>query len=125
MDYSGVLIKFSEKHMTAFFETEDETFPVKMVFVVCDLCNGKGKHVNPSIDAHGLSREDFDEDPDFAEDYFSGVYDVPCAQCHGRRVHAVPDEDNNPKELLEKIAEHEKDLRDMYAEMAAERRNGA
>ena len=125
MDYSGILKDFNQKTMTAQFESGDETFTVKMVFEVCDLCDGKGTHVNPSIDAHGISREEFDEDPDFEEDYFSGVYDVPCNKCRGARVFAVADEDNNPKELIEKIAEHEKDLRDMYAEMAAERRNGA
>ena len=55
-------------------------------FAVCPTCEGKGSHVNPSIDAHGLSSEDFAEDPDFAEDYFSGAYDVPCAECGGQRV---------------------------------------
>jgi hypothetical protein len=46
--------------------------------------------VNPSIDSHGLSREDFDQDPDFEEDYFSGVYDVPCYVCSGARVVKAP-----------------------------------
>jgi hypothetical protein len=62
---------------------------VPAYFIVCGTCDGKGSHVNPSIDSHGLSREDFDEDPDFAESYFAGHYDVPCHECHGRRV--VPD----------------------------------
>lgn len=53
---------------------------------VCGLCEGKGKHVDPSIDAHGLSSEDFDADPDFAESYFSGAYDVQCYRCDGQRV---------------------------------------
>jgi hypothetical protein len=53
-------------------------------WVVCPRCNGEGTHVNPSIDAGGLSSEDFYEDPDFAEDYMSGVYDVPCSGCGGR-----------------------------------------
>lgn len=55
-------------------------------FVVCGRCDGKGAHVNPSIDGNGLTREDFDEDPDFAESYFAGDYDVTCDTCHGERV---------------------------------------
>ena len=64
---------------------------VPAVYVVCGLCDGRGQHVNPSIDAHGLTAEDFDMDPDFAEDYRSGAYDMVCAQCDGRRVELVPD----------------------------------
>jgi RecJ-like exonuclease len=60
-------------------------------WVICDRCRGHGKHVNPNIDGHGLSREDFDEDPDFAEDYFSGVYDVACHECRGAGKVKVPD----------------------------------
>lgn len=55
-------------------------------FAVCSTCRGKGTHVNPSIDAHGITREEFDDDPGFREDYFSGVYDVQCYECHGQRV---------------------------------------
>lgn len=55
-------------------------------YQVCPVCNGEGKTVNPSIDAHGLTAEDFYEDPDFAEDYKSGVYDIVCNGCHGQRV---------------------------------------
>jgi len=63
-------------------------------FEVCDTCRGKGSHVNPSIDGNGLTAEDFAEDPDFREDYFSGVYDVACYQCKGLRVVAVIDYDH-------------------------------
>lgn len=51
---------------------------------VCPGCNGEGKHVNAAIDCSGLSAEDFDQAPDFAEDYFSGRYDVTCTTCGGR-----------------------------------------
>lgn len=59
---------------------------------VCGRCYGEGKHVNPNIDSHGISREEFDEDPDFKEAYFSGVYDVTCHECNGLRVVDVVDE---------------------------------
>jgi hypothetical protein len=55
-------------------------------WLVCPVCRGNGETVNPNIDCNGLTREDFDEDPDFAEDYRSGVYDITCAACHGARV---------------------------------------
>jgi hypothetical protein len=55
-------------------------------WLICPVCDGEGKTVNPDIDANGLTREDFDEDPDFAEDYRSGLYDITCAACNGQRV---------------------------------------
>jgi hypothetical protein len=55
-------------------------------WIVCPVCRGEGKVVNPSIDCNGLSASDFREDPDFAEAYWSGDYDVACAGCRGERV---------------------------------------
>jgi hypothetical protein len=49
----------------------------------CYQCDGKGTMVNPSIDAGGLSYDDFRDDPDFEEGYFSGRYDVTCSACNG------------------------------------------
>ncbi len=59
--------------------------------VVCPVCEGRGSHVNPAIDAGGLTAEDFAEDPDFLDDYFRGVYDVACYRCGGCNV--IPDID--------------------------------
>lgn len=56
-------------------------------WAVCPTCQGQGTHVNAAIDSQGLTAEDFEyAGPEFAEDYFSGVYDVTCAECGGRRV---------------------------------------
>jgi hypothetical protein len=55
-------------------------------WIICPVCEGEGKTVNPNIDANGLTAEDFNEDPDFREDYMSGVYDITCAACGGQRV---------------------------------------
>lgn len=55
-------------------------------FIVCPVCEGSGKTVNPAIDSHGLTREDFAEDPDFAESYMRGDYDITCRACNGQRV---------------------------------------
>ena len=97
---------------------------------VCGLCAGKGSHVNPSIDAEGISSEEFDEDPGFREDYFRGVYDVSCYECGGKRVVAKALRD--PRRLTPRQVENlafvddlAEDLSEMYAVMAAERRMGA
>jgi hypothetical protein len=74
-------------------ETGDDVahdLPAK--FEVCPTCEGKGSHVNPSIDSHGISREEFDADPEFEEAYFAGRYDVTCHECKGQRVVLVVDE---------------------------------
>jgi hypothetical protein len=56
------------------------------MYIVCPVCEGEGTTVNPNIDCNGLSAEDFRDDPDFAEDYMSGVYDITCKACNGLRV---------------------------------------
>lgn len=106
-------------------EEFDAEFPVE--FEVCHLCNGKGSHVNPSIDAHGISADEFYEDPGFAEDYFSGVYDVSCYECGGRRV--VPEIAknllNNTQQKNYEILQEKWQADADYARLcAAERRMG-
>lgn len=62
-------------------EYEDQ---LPLHWVVCPTCGGRGTHVNPSIDAGGLTGDDLYDDPDFFEDYRSGLYDQVCSTCHGR-----------------------------------------
>lgn len=94
---------------------------VSVKYDVCPTCRGKGVHVNPSVDCNGITAEDFAEDPDFAEDYFRGVYDVPCAECGGARVVPVPIDD----EVLERYHKILADEAAYQAMRAAERRMGA
>jgi hypothetical protein len=68
-------------------------------WAVCSVCNGEGSHANPAVDCNGLSAEDFADDPDFAEGYMSGDYDVGCNRCEGRRVERVVDWAHVPKKL--------------------------
>ncbi len=128
---------FNEKSMSftvtlfniALDEDYEATFPAK--YEVCYLCQGKGKYVNPSIDAHGISAEEFYEDPDFAEDYMSGTYDVQCFCCDGSRVEPVIDEEaiNRGSDQLQldyaRLQDYLKDRAYSYACEAAERRMGA
>jgi RecJ-like exonuclease len=71
-------------------ETEVE---IPIEFDVCDTCEGKGTHVNPSIDAHGITEDEWGQwDSDEQEFYMSGGYDVECHECAGKRVIPVPAE---------------------------------
>ncbi len=81
--------KFEFVGFTAAGDEVEYSLPAK--FEVCTRCEGAGTHTNPSIDGHGISPEEFAEDPDFEESYFRGDYDVTCSVCDGARVVARPD----------------------------------
>ncbi len=94
---------------------------------VCEVCHGRGSHVNPSIDASGISGDDWDDwGPDEQDDYRNGAYDVACYGCKGLRVQA----DHCalvaalPKSIQVAIAEWYQDADDHAAEREAERRMG-
>jgi hypothetical protein len=110
-------------------ETGDEIeaiFPMK--FRVCGLCEGRGSHVNPAIDAHGISGQEFAEDPGFAEEYFRGAYDVTCYRCGGQNVEPTIDEGSlseEQKALLKLHHKRQEQEARWRAEEAWERRMGA
>lgn len=89
---------------------------------VCGICEGSGSMVNPSIDAGGLTSDDFYDDPDFYDDYMGGTYDVTCSGCNGNKV--VP-RVVFPGPIAKAIADWEQEEADYAAEVAAERRMGA
>lgn len=111
--------------------SEDRTLlELPMTRVVCGTCRGTGFHVNPSIDCNGITEEEFAEDPEFAEAYFNGSYDVTCYECRGNNVTLDIDEDAAAESEeysanLKRIYEHWKDLADYHREVAAERAVGA
>lgn len=110
---------FNEAHMTIEFvfecddvecdgcdATHEHTLPAR--FEVCGTCDGKGSHVNPSIDSHGITSEEWanDWDDESREAYMRGAYDVPCYECAGKRVSPEIDETNlnaAQKEVLKLI----------------------
>jgi RecJ-like exonuclease len=105
---------FDEKRMVLSWEVmnddgEEEVFEVPAKFELCPGCQGKGTCVNPDIDRGGLSREDFEEDPDFEREYHSGFYDIDCPECYGRRVVPVADESRCAPGLYEKWLQSESD----------------
>lgn len=101
-----VLLKHEKEMGDGYAMDVEQELPTK--WVVCNICKGKGTHVNPAIDCGGLTAEDFNEDPEFAEDYMKGVYDQKCNRCEGRRVIAAPN--------FDKIfdTEERKRLRELY-----------
>jgi hypothetical protein len=123
---------FDKKNMIVKVQIYDEdyeeevTFPVH--FSVCPECQGHGRMVNPSIDAGGISQEEFYDDPDFAEAYLSKVYDIDCSYCKGEKV--VPEitisgMSEDMKRKVELLREQQADQEACLAEMMAERRMGA
>lgn len=97
-----------EARMTLKVELEGENgdlykHEISFHWEICGTCQGKGTHVNPSIDSHGLTAEDFAEDPDFAENYLDGTYDQICNECGGKRV--VPEPEIIDERLQEQIEE--------------------
>jgi len=110
-------------------ETREITVQLPAKYEVCSRCEGEGKHTNPAIDGNGISREDFDADPDFEEAYFSGRYDVECEVCGGKRVELVVDaqacKEQGLEDELKAYYRHRREMRATEREMAAERRMGA
>lgn len=107
------------------FELADGS-EVKLPFrwTVCPICRGNGTHVNPSIDAGGLSAEDFAEDPDFAEDYMSGMYDQTCNKCEGKRVVRTVDLKALPNDVRKAYVKHLREEAEYSAMVRAERARG-
>jgi RecJ-like exonuclease len=115
------------------FETlDEETCEIEVElparYEVCSRCRGEGKHDHPAF-SNGFSREDLDEDSDFAEGYFRGDYDVVCEQCQGRTTVLVVDADACKAQGLEKELEayfqHRREIREVDLMTQAERRMGA
>ena len=97
--------------------------------VVCPRCNGRGRHVNPSIDGDGFTGEEWAEmDEDFKESYRNGYFDVICSVCNGLRITAkIATERLNAEqwELLYEQERNDADMADMIATQKAEMAMGA
>lgn len=110
-------------HILHLADGTEHTLPTR--WIVCPVCNGKGTHVNPSIDAGGLSAEDFHDDPDFAEAYLAGEYDQTCNRCTGRTTVREVDLERLAPELRKVYARQLRADAEYRAEVRAERMRGA
>jgi len=106
---------------------EDKKKWYHIKWIVCTMCQGRGQYINPSIDSHGLSSEDFDRDPDFKDDYLSGVYNMTCELCGGRAVEPEFDEyyNSNAKGMIETRNKFLDMIQSWDAESEMERMMGA
>jgi DnaJ-class molecular chaperone len=94
---------------------------------ICDACRGNGtttRHIE--CDGGGFTASEWAEacyeDPDFREDYFSGVYDRACDECRGSGKVQVVDEDALSEEDRKAWDEQEQAEREIEAERWAETR---
>jgi len=114
----------SERAMVKAIEDgEDLVWPVvkrSSIWEICDVCGGDGSHVNPAIDCGGISQDDFYDDPDFADSYFSGAFDQQCQTCSGTGKVRVPARGEDDSFTGWVDSEHEKDVEYAY-ESARER----
>jgi len=114
-----------EKPTLTVYDDEGNEVELPTRWAICWTCDGKGTTVNPSIDAHGLSSEDFAQDPDFERDYFAGVYDVPCRECKGKGKVREVDEKRCAAEEIRWNENRLRELDEIRADYAAEARMGA
>jgi excinuclease UvrABC ATPase subunit len=135
----GQRFKFDAKAMTLTVElyngeaeeheAEFQEFAFPARYAVCPTCRGKGSHVNPSIDAGGITGEELGEwDDDERESYLNGRYDVACYQCGGERL--VPEIDKSnlndaAKAALKRFRKQEREAEECEAMSRAERAMGA
>lgn len=121
--------EIDQDKMELTFEIEDDdiepgVYSLRLKWEVCPTCDGRGKHTNPSIDAHGITEDEFAEDPGFKEEYMRGAYDVMCYECKGRTTTLCIDEEHSTKEAVARANQWFTDETDYRSECAMERRMG-
>lgn len=98
---------------------EDREVNLPAHWAICDRCNGEGKS---SAHLGAFTGEQMREDPEFAEDYMSGVYDKPCHVCSGTGKVQIVDRDRCKSEEQLAALKHMDDKAEWEAESRAERR---
>jgi RecJ-like exonuclease len=91
-----------EKNMVFTINKDEEEIKIPARYEVCSVCEGKGSHVNPSVDSNGITADEWyrEWNHESREDYLGGLYDVECFECKGKRVVPVPNRDyTNPNDL--------------------------
>lgn len=124
---NAIFDRIDIRRMRGFAEDDEGNeleFPLKLE--VCGTCDGKGTHVNPSIDSHGIGAEEWAEDwdEDEREGYMNGRYDVQCSECNGERVVPVLDEDRATEAQRKFIEDKQRADYTARTERASEARYG-
>lgn len=106
-------------------EKYGEIYPA--IWEICERCRGVGSHANPVFDGFSSSDFSYDNpfmDPDFCDDYRSGVYDVVCYDCNGAgKILEVDFSKCSPEQEQTYLNDHH-DVMEMYAIQRAEMRLG-
>jgi len=78
------------------FDNDDQPVRLMWHWEVCPSCEGSG--TEDVWGTNGVTSDKWAEwtegDDDFVTDYLAGHYSKPCAECEGRRVVGMPDEDD-------------------------------
>lgn len=95
-------------------ESECVGLVVPATLEVCDVCRGRARVVNPSVDAMGISDDEFAQNPSFREEYLAGTYNVTCPKCAGARVYPALNTKGAPwvKALAEFLSKKDREDRD-------------
>lgn len=114
------------KTINLFDEEAGDYAPVELPakYEVCDCCGGKGTRCNLGAMTGSEYHEICHEDPDFPEDYKSGMYDVRCEECKGLRVVSVIDEDQLDERTRTRLHKHYDELAADAAQRRTELRYG-
>lgn len=95
--------------------------PLPAKRVVCHRCDGAGVHDHPAF-SNGVDGLD---DPDFAEEYFRGTYDVRCEECDGKNVVLEVDTEALTPKMLDRLERAEASQYRYEQVAAGERKWGA
>lgn len=101
---------------------DPQEMSIPAVYEVCGYCRGSG--TSSAYLGAFTSDDEWMQDDDFRDNYFSGAYDQTCPQCQGLRVVLVPDDDTAPKDALKAYYDELNAEAQYAAEVAAERRAG-
>ena len=105
--------------------SEETGFKAVTKYEVCFRCRGEGSHVNPAIDGHGVSAQEWNDWGEESQDmYLSGGYDIPCEVCNGLRVTMDMDLDAMTREQNESWNDYLNELIHAEEERAQEIRMG-
>lgn len=99
------------------FLKDGTEFQLPTKLILCLHCQGTGTEVNPAIDGAGITQREFDEDPEFQDSYFVGVYDRACGRCAGSgRVYVIDIEGAQAQCPAELEAFEEQEIESMRTE---------
>lgn len=110
----------SDEHMLEAF-AEEFGKPPPTRWVVCYGCNGRAVMTLKRL---AVTQEQFEEDPDFKEDYLNGVYDEPCPDCHGRSTVLEIDVESLPPEQERWVEDYIREESEYRQLVEMERRMG-